>query len=1043
MLSTLMLVAALAGAPQDTAHIVFVATTDVHGRATAWDYVAGQAFPGGLVRGATVIDSLRRQYPGQVIVMDAGDLLQGDPFAAYYASVAPRDPNPIVEAMNLIGYDVATLGNHDFNWGLPFLRRSLAGATFPFVSGNVFGLPADTLIYPPYVVLQRQGVRVGIAGFTTPGVMLWDRENVRGKVRVGPVEASAGRVLAQMARESDFRVVLIHSGMSEAASYDTTGVGDENVAASLAALPVKPELVLVGHSHREMRDSVIAGVHFIQPKNWAQQLSVVHVDLVRTIGRWRVARFRAELVPLANVPPSPRIESRLASAERDAKQWVSQPLGQATAPMPATLGRAEPTPLINYINAVQRAHTGAQLSAASVFNPTAGFPAGPVRLADVAGVYPYENTLRAVRLSGAALKAFLEQSSRYYRLDSLGHVAINDSIAGYNFDIVAGASYEMDLRLPVGARIRNLAVGGRAVEPTDSFTMAVNSYRQAGGGGYAMLHGAPVVYDRNENIRDVLVDDVRRRGTIDPADFSATDWRIVPAEAAAEARELAGGARASRPGAQHAAADSILLRVLAINDFHGALLPRAQSWSRGRLAGGAAALKATMDSAAAACGGCAVLRLDAGDEMQGTLQSNLFYGRSTIEAFNHMGIQAAAIGNHDFDWSVDTLRQRIAESRYPWLSANVFDSATGRRPVWAVPYRMLQAGTLRVAVIGWITPETKTIVKAENVRGLRFAPGVAAIRDVLDQVRAERPDVTILLAHSGAVCDSTACSGEILDLARELGPGAVDMIIAGHTHRLVNTTVGTVHVVEARSSGTALGIVDLIRTPVGGRAEESRVVSIYDDEVTPDTAVARIVAGYAARTDSLARHVVARIKLPLPKTGEDGQYALGNLIADAQRNVARADVSLMNNGGIRGTGLEAGPVTYAQLFELSPFQNNLVRVTVTGALLRQAMEHAVESGVPSAHVSGMTVRFDPTRPVGHRVVEMRLLDGHRIEDRKRYTLATLDFVQTGGSGFSMLINQPTEHGFGTDLDAILTYIRRLPQPVEASSAPRIVAVTRR
>ncbi len=1041
MLPSLMLLAALAGAPQDTAHIVIVATTDVHGRATAWEYVTGKPFGGGLVRVATIVDSLRKRYPGQVIVADAGDLLQGDPFAAYYATVGPRDPNPIVEAMNLVGYDVATLGNHDFNWGLPFLRRSLAGAAFPYVSGNVYDLPADTLLYPAYVVLRRQGVRVGVAGFTTPGVMLWDRENVKGKVRVGRVSASAGAVLRNLARDADLRIVLIHSGMDGAASYDTTGVGDENVAATLAALPSKPDLVLVGHSHREMRDSVISGVHFIQPKNWAQQVSVAHVDLIRDRGRWRVMRITGELVPLADVPPAPRLAARLEAAQRDVQAWVAQPLGQAAGAMRSTFGRAEPTAIANFVNDFQRKHTGAQLSTTSIFNTASGFSAGPIRLADVAGVYPYENTLRAVRISGDALKAFLEQSARYYRSDPSGHVSINDSIAGYNFDIVGGATYDMDLRLPVGSRIRNLAVGGRPVASTDTFTFAVNSYRQAGGGGYDMLRGAPVVYDRGENIRDLLVDEIRARGTIDPAAYTRSEWRILGDEAAGEAHALAGGAPPVRASTPRTPADSIILRVLAISDFHGALLPRVQSWSKGRLAGGAAALKARMDTAAAHCGGCPVLRVDAGDEMQGTLESNLFYGRSTIEVFNRMGIQAAAVGNHDFDWSVDTLRQRMAQSRYPWLASNIFDSTTGRRPVWAVPYRILTAGKLRVAVIGWITPETKTIVKAEFVRGLRFAAGAAAIRDVIADVQAQKPDVTILVAHSGAVCDSLGCSGEILDLARELGP-AVDMIVAGHTHRLVNVAVGGVRVVEARSSGTALGVLDLLRTPVGSRLEQSRVESVYDDEVTPDTAVARIVAAYAARTDTLARRVVAQIKLPLPKTGDQGQYPLGNLIADAQRNVARADLALMNNGGIRGTGLAAGPLTYGQLFQLSPFQNNVVRVTTTGAVIRQVMEHALESGRPDAHISGFTVRYDTMKLAGHRVMEMRLASGRRMTDKATYTLATLDFLQTGGSGYAMLINQPTQRGFGTDIDALLTYLRRLPQPVEAPEAPRIVPVGR-
>jgi 5'-nucleotidase len=207
--------------------------------------------------------------------------------------------------------------------------------------------------------------------------------------------------------------------------------------------------------------------------------------------------------------------------------------------------------------------------------------------------------------------------------------------------------------------------------------------------------------------------------------------------------------------------------------------------------------------------------------------------------------------------------------------------------------------------------------------------------------------------------------------------------------------------------------------------------------------VARIVASYAVQTDSLAHDVVVRVKLPLLKLSEEGQYALGNLIADAQRNGARADFALMNNGGIRGSGLPAGPITYAQLFELSPFQNNLVKVTVTGADLRRVMEHALESGRPSVHIAGFTVRFDSTKAVGHRVVEMRTTEGRPIRDKTRYTLATLDFLQGGGNGFSMLTPLPVQRGLGVDLDTIITYLKRLPQPVEAPAAPRITPVARR
>src|SRR5262245_32744103 len=212
------------------------------------------------------------------------------------------------------------------------------------------------------------------------------------------------------------------------------------------------------------------------------------------------------------------------------------------------------------------------------------------------------------------------------------------------------------------------------------------------------------------------------------------------------------------------ASDSILLRVLTMNDFHGALESRVVSWSNGRAVGGIAALKATMDRLAAQCR-CSVLRLDAGDQMQGTLASNLTEGRSTVEALNLLGLDAAAVGNHDFDWGVPALERRMKEARYPWLIANVFDSVTRTRPSWAKPYAIVRAGPFKVAVIGYVTPVTKYIVLAKQVAGLTFQRGRAAIEDVLEQAKREWPDFTIITAHEGAFCDSLACRGEIIGLA--------------------------------------------------------------------------------------------------------------------------------------------------------------------------------------------------------------------------------------------------------------------------------------
>lgn len=484
-------------------------------------------------------------------------------------------------------------------------------------------------------------------------------------------------------------------------------------------------------------------------------------------------------------------------------------------------------------------------------------------------------------------------------------------------------------------------------------------------------------------------------------------------------------------------ADSTLLRVLAINDFHGALESRQHSWSGGRPVGGAAALKAWLDSAAAQCR-CPVLRLDGGDELQGTLASNLVHGRSTIEVLRRFGLDAAVVGNHELDWGVDTLRARIGESNWRWLAANVFDSASGRRPGWARPFTLLERGGLRIALVGYMAARTKQMVRADHTAGLIWRPGAAPIRDALDSARAAGPDLTILVAHEGAFCDSLPCRGEIVELARELDSTQVQLIVSGHTHSLLNTVVRGIPIVQARSSGTAFAIVDLIRRDDGTREWRARVETAWADRVTPDTGVSAILDRYRPMVDRLASRPIAVLRDELVRRGN--QYPLGNLIADAQRAaVAGTDFALMNNGGIR-RDLPAGQISYSDVFELQPFGNNLVRVSVTGERLKQILERAVASGRPAFHVSGLTVRFDSRLPAGSRVLEIRKAGGGLVQPRRTYQLALLDFLQTGGEGLSMVVTLPVRRTGQTDLEALIAYLQRVPQPVIAPAAPRFTDV---
>ncbi|MBA3316659.1 MAG: 5'-nucleotidase C-terminal domain-containing protein [Gemmatimonadales bacterium] len=1005
MLSLLFAASLAAAQVPDSAHVVLVATTDVHGRATAWDYLADAAAPGGLTRVATLVDSLRRRHRGQVVVVDAGDLLQGNPYAAYHARPGRRAPNPIVEAMNLAGYDAATPGNHDFDWGVPELERALTDAGFPYVSANVHTLPGDTLLVSPFRVLRRGPVRVGITGFTTPGTMVWDRDQVRGRIRVGRIEAAAGRTIEAMRGTADLVVVLSHSGIAGASTYDTAGVGAEHAGGVFAALRRRPDIVVVGHSHGELRDSTIGGVHFVQPRPFAAGVAVVHVDMVRRQGgRWGVSRIRSVLLPTGDVAPSALVEQRLGPSHDSVRAWLNAPLGLALAPLPATGARAGPTAILDWMLETQRRRAGAQLAAGPAFDLGAGFAGDTIRRRDVLRLYPYENTLRSVRVDGRQLREYLERSAEYFRVDAAGRVSLNPTMAGYDFDVVRGAAYEVDLREPVGRRIRNLAVGGRLVEPSHSFTLAVNSHRQTGAGGYPMVAHAPVVYDKAERIQDLLEEDIRR-APLDPATVVPSAWRIVPEVSAVAVRKIHDIAPQPLPPS---ASDTIVLRVLGTGGLHGAV---------GQAAG---AIDRTMDRLGAECD-CPTLRLDGGGAAS---------GRLVIPVLNRMGLAASALAERDFDRSVDSLRSGLAESTYPWLAANVFDSATGRRPTWIVPYRLIDTAGLRIAVLGYVAPETKTRQAAERTRGLRFGAGELGLHDALTEVRQAKPSLTILIANTGAACEGPRCDAELVRLAEELRGTGVDLVMGGDGARAVETRIAGMSVVSP-GGPRALAVGDLVKTPAGGLELRARVAPVPEAEVLPGTPLAGALDTFTRRSDSLGRRAQAQLKRPLAR--DSGQHALGGVLAEARRNLARADLGLVRSASIRA-GLPAGAVTLARLREVEPSGSDLVRLTLTGAQVQSLLERALaESEGPSVHLAGGRVRYDPSAPAGRKVKEVRLGNGRTLRPKDSYTLATDDSTAAGAGGFTMLRGTPTERVGLLDVEAAATYLRRLPQPVEVEA----------
>ena len=480
------------------------------------------------------------------------------------------------------------------------------------------------------------------------------------------------------------------------------------------------------------------------------------------------------------------------------------------------------------------------------------------------------------------------------------------------------------------------------------------------------------------------------------------------------------------------------LRIIATNDFHGGLEPRVDAG--GVLRGGAAYVAAMIESARKECApACETILLDGGDMFQGTPASNLAFGRPVVEYYNAIGYAAAALGNHEFDWGIDTLKARMHDARYAILGANV-RYRDGRDVPWIRDDTLITRGSITIGVIGFSTVVTPTSTRAANVVGLRFDDPAPIVSARAKELRQRGANIIVVIAHAGASCNAigtAGCQGEIIDFARGLTE-KVDAIVSGHTHTLVNYAVSGIPIVQARSSGRAVALIDIPLSggkPSGAAHEEVRDVA--DSAISPVASVNSLVKRATAQVAPFVNRQVAEMAVTLNR--DEPQYALGNLIADAQRYAARGDIAVMNNGGIRAN-LRAGTATYGTLFEIQPFGNTLYSMRMTGAQLRDYLERAVSRDEVRVHVSGVTIGYNLQRPKGSRIVSLTLAEGRTLADGAIYNVIVNDFMATGGDGMGPPQGAQSIPLGIVDLDALVSYLKSLPSPVRAPQETRIFIV---
>lgn len=521
----------------DTITISVLTSTDLHGWIHAWDYATDTADERySMAKVATLVDSVREVQPFTML-LDAGDWLQGNQLAAFYANEQPDAPYyPLLKAAELMNYDAFVLGNHEFNFGIEYLNTRLAQSPgVAYLGANIYTHGTQDPAYTPYIIRNVGGVQVAVVGLTTPGSAIWDRPRVSGRLDFVDGVAAGRRFVAEArAAGAELVVILAHCGLESGSSYHDSEVPLENFGRELLEQVPGIDLFVFGHSHRVTENVFVANadssalIPVIQAGRWASHLGEAELVVTRAAdGSVEVVTAQTRAFPVVDVKPSERIIQATQAYHDATRNFVNKPLATTPDRWTAERGRLEDSPIVDLIHKVQLEVTGAQLSAAAVFNTSADFGPGNISRKEMALIYPYENMLYMIQVTGRQLKLYLEQSARFYARVENGEPVVDRSIPGFNFDTIAGVEYEMDLRRPIGQRLTRLTYQGRPVSDTQTFTLALNSYRAEGGGNYSMLADAPVEWTSEVSVRTYLEEYLEILGEISHDTVFEQNWKFI------------------------------------------------------------------------------------------------------------------------------------------------------------------------------------------------------------------------------------------------------------------------------------------------------------------------------------------------------------------------------------------------------------------------------------------------------------------------------------------------------------------------------------
>ena len=460
----------------ETKTVRIIATSDLHGKMVPWDYALNEESRSGSM--AQLSAAIKEYRTENTLLVDAGDTIQDNAADTF---VGTDGVHPMVQALNAIGYDVWVTGNHEYNYGMDVVRKTISDIDAKVLTGNVYDEKNEP-VADGYAIFTVDGVRVAVIGMVTPNIAIWDSANLKDCRVTDPLDETR-KIIDKIKGQYDVLVAVFH--MSVGNEYGVPHSGAEDI---LKACP-EFDVCVSAHEHLLIPSEDVSGVLVVQNKYMAQTMSVIDLTLVPEGDGWKVAEKTARSVSMADYEPDPAITELLAPYHEKLLENAGVVIGKLAgdaplSPQPETEGippmLVMDTALSDLINGVQMHYADAEVSATAIFTPTANLQPGDIHRSDLSLVYRYANALYKVHMTGAQLKKYMEWSAGFYNTYQPGDltVSFNKETQIYNYDIFEGVNYEINIAREPGNRIENLTwPDGRPVADDDEFDIAVNDYR--------------------------------------------------------------------------------------------------------------------------------------------------------------------------------------------------------------------------------------------------------------------------------------------------------------------------------------------------------------------------------------------------------------------------------------------------------------------------------------------------------------------------------------------------------------------------------------